>query len=335
MATIVRPNSGFRNGCGGCSSEFRWQTLIQLTNVSKSFGDFTAIEGINLNVEQGEIVGFLGPNGAGKTTTMRVITGYFMPSAGNVVIGGLDMTRQAREARRLVGYLPEVVPLYGEMTTRAYLEYVGKLRGLDRKSARYRTADVLETCGLDEYADVLIYKLSKGYKQRVGLAQSIIHDPEVLILDEPTVGIDPIQVAETRSLIQNLGRKHTILLSSHILSEVSMLCERVAIINEGRIVGEDRIEKLSAILSEEKRLRLRIRGDHAAVTERLKSIEGVKGVTYEEPYHFVEFSASVDPRGKITEAIVQGGLQLLSMEDVDMSLEDIFLALTQKKRSPS
>ena len=214
------------------------------------------------------------------------------------------------------------------MTVRSYLEFLAKLRGVARSRVKSRIEELVEICHLEEYIDVVIGKLSKGFRQRVGVAQAIIHEPEVLILDEPTIGIDPIQVAMTRQLIKGLGKEHTVLLSTHILSEVGMTCERVIIINEGKIVAEDRIENLSSLISGARRIRLEVEGPSAKVAERLRRIDGVLRVRYEAPYYIVECPPEQDLRGKITEAIVQSGWPLLSLESVEMSLEDIFLKLT-------
>jgi ABC-2 type transport system ATP-binding protein len=290
-----------------------------------------AVENISFNVAKGETVGFLGPNAAGKTTTMRIITGYLMPSRGNVYIGNCNMAHNALEGRRHIGYLPELVPLYTDMTTRAYLGYAARLRGLDKAKIGSRVNEVMERCGLLEYGDVVLAKLSKGFRQRVGLAQAIIHDPDVLILDEPTVGIDPIQVAQTRRLIRELGADRTILLSTHILSEVSMICERVVIIHQGRIVAQDRIENLSAIIGGSNRIQLKIEGPAGEISKRLSRIDGIQSVAYQNPFHILEPSADSEPHNEIMQAIVHNGWSLLAMEPVEMSLEDIFLRLTARK----
>ena len=307
--------------------------MIRIQNVTKYYGDRLAVDDISFNVEKGEIVGFLGPNAAGKTTTMRMITGYLMPSRGDVWIADHNMAHNSLDGRRLMGYLPEIAPLYTDMTTRRYLEFVGRLRGLDKKRTKNRVDEVTEICSLEEYIDVAVSKLSKGFRQRVGLSQSIIHDPEVLILDEPTIGIDPRQMAQTRELIRELGKDRTILLSTHVLPEVSMICERVIIIHEGRIVAEDRIENLSTILRESNRIRLQVQGPPDKVINRLERIDGIQSAAYENPFIIVEFSADREPRGEITEALVQSGWTLLSMETVELSLEDIFLQLTNEGRS--
>jgi ABC-2 type transport system ATP-binding protein len=309
--------------------------MIRIQNVTKYYGDRLAVDDISFNIKKGETVGFLGPNAAGKTTTMRMITGYLMPTRGDVWIADYNMATHSLDGRRLIGYLPEIVPLYTDMTTRAYLEYAARLRGLNKARTRNRLDEVVTQCGLEEYIGVTLGKLSKGFKQRVGLAQAIIHDPEVLILDEPTIGIDPIQVAQTRQLIRQLGKDRTILLSTHILPEVSMICERVIIIHEGKVVARDRIENLSAILRGDNRIQLKVQGHAGKVTERLGQIGSIQSVTYESPFHIVKFAADREPRNEIMEAIVQNDWTLLAMESVEMSLEDIFLQLTTREETDS
>jgi ABC-2 type transport system ATP-binding protein len=305
--------------------------MIRIQNVTKYYGARLAVDDISFEVQKGQTVGFLGPNAAGKTTTMRIINGYLMPTRGDVWIADYNMASHSLDGRRLIGYLPEMVPLYTDMTTRAYLKYAARLRGLSRNRTRSRVDEVVEQCGLQEYIGVTLAKLSKGFKQRVGLAQAIIHDPEVLILDEPTIGIDPIQVAQTRQLIRQLGKNRTILLSTHILPEISMICERVIIIHEGKIVARDSIENLSAILSGGNRLNLKIQGDAVKVTERLEQIDSIQSVTYDSPNHIVEFTADRQPHTEIMEAVVQNGWTLLAMESAEMDLEDIFLRLTTRE----
>ncbi len=305
--------------------------MIRVENLTKYYGKRLAVDNISFSVGKGEIVGFLGPNGAGKTTTMRILTGFLAPTRGKVWVAGYDMSQHSLEARQHIGYFPEAVPLYRDETVRSYLNFLAEIRGLDKNRRKARIEEVVDVCHLEEYVDVLIGKLSKGFRQRVGVAQAIIHEPEVLILDEPTIGIDPIQVAMTRQLIKELGKEHTVLLSTHILPEVSMTCGRVIIINEGRIVAEDRIENLSSLISGSKRIRLEVQGPYEEVVDRLRQVEGVLQVSYEDSHYIVECSAGQDPRGKIMEAIVQGGWTLLSLESIEMSLEDIFLKLTTKE----
>jgi len=307
--------------------------VIRVENLTKYYGNRLAVDNISFNVEKGEVVGFLGPNAAGKTTTMRILTGFLAPTRGDVWVAGYNVLSHSLEARQHIGYFPEAVPLYTDMTFRSYLDFSASLRGLDKNRIKTRIEEVVDICHLEEYIDVFIGKLSKGFRQRVGVAQTIIHEPEVLILDEPTIGIDPIQVAMTRQLIKELGKERTVLLSTHILPEVSMTCERVIIINEGRIVAEDRIENLSSIMGGSRRIRLEVEGPSEKVAERLRQIEGVHRVSYQDSHYVVECSAGQDPRGKIMETIVQGGWTLLSMESIEMSLEDIFLKLTTEEET--
>ena len=305
--------------------------MIRVQNLTKYYGERLALDDISFNVEKGEILGLLGPNGAGKTTAMRIITSFLMPTRGDVWVADCNMAENSLEGRRHIGYLPEAIPLYTDVTVRSYLEFSGRIRGMDSNHVKTRINDVVELCRLEEYIDVLIGKLSRGFRQRVGVAQAIIHEPEVMILDEPTLGIDPIQVSQTRQLIKDLGQEHTILLSSHILPEVSMTCDRVVIIHEGRIVAEDKIENLSTIITGSRSIRLEVQGPAGEVTTKLSNIKGVRQVRYEEPHHFVDCPPEQDLRPKLMEAIVQGGWILLGMEAVEMSLEDIFLELTTEE----
>jgi ABC-2 type transport system ATP-binding protein len=307
--------------------------MIQVKNLTKYYGKRLAVDDITFNVERGEIVGFLGPNAAGKTTTMRILTGFLAPTRGDVKVAGYDVLTNSLEARRHIGYLPEAIPLYTDMTVHGYLDFFARLRGLPGDRVKSRVDDVVELCHLEEYFDVLIGRLSKGFRQRVGVAQAIVHEPDVLILDEPTIGIDPIQIASTRQLIRELGKEHTVLISTHILPEVSMICERVIIIHEGKIVAEDKIENLSSLIRGSKRVRLEVEGPTKKIAERLRQIKGVTRVSYQDSHFIVEYPAGLDLRSKITEAIVQGGFNLLSFESVEMSLEDIFLKLTTEEET--
>ena len=304
--------------------------MIKVESLSKTYGERLAVDNISFDIKKGEIVGFLGPNGAGKTTTMRAITGYLIPTEGEVWVAECNMRNDPLQARQHIGYLPETIPLYTDMTTRAYLSFAAKLRGLDSKTAQRGIDEVVEVCQLEEYLDVLTGKLSKGFRQRVGLAQAIIHDPEVLILDEPTVGIDPLQVVQTKEMIKELGRKRTILLSTHILPEVNLICERVIIINHGRIVAEDNIDNLSKILNTCKQLRLRVNGPSDQVRESLSKIEMLLDVSYHEPHHLLEFERDQEPQAEVNQVLAKEGWTLLSMEEVEMSLEEIFVKLTKE-----
>jgi ABC-2 type transport system ATP-binding protein len=311
------------------------EMMIRVENLTKYYGKRLAVDNVSFKVAKGEILGLLGPNAAGKTTMMRMLTGFLAPTQGDVWICGHNMLNHALEARRQIGYLPETVPLYSDMTVRAYLEFHGRLRGMTPQRTRLRIDEVVELCHLEEYADVIIGKLSRGFRQRVGVSQAIIHEPEVLILDEPTVGIDPIQVTQTRQLIKEIGKERTVILSSHILSEVSTICERVIIIHEGKIAAEDRIENLSALLSGAKRIRLEIRGLPQPIIECLQQIKGISRVAFDGSCYMVEYPATLDLRSNITETIIRNGFTLLAFESVTMSLEDIFLKLTTKGGKPA
>ncbi len=305
--------------------------MIRVENLTKYYGERLAVDNISFNVAKGEIVGLLGPNGAGKTTTMRILTGFMMPTSGDAWVADCNMTTNSLEGRSHIGYLPEAIPLYTDVTVRSYLDFAGRLRGLDKYQITKRIDDVVELCHLENYVDVLIGKLSRGFRQRVGVAQAIIHEPEVMILDEPTLGIDPIQVTQTRQLIKDLGEEHTVLISSHILPEVSMVCDRVIIIHEGQIVAEDRIENLSNILRNSTNVQIEVEGPHDAVTIKLQQVPGVRRVQYQQPYHIVECPADQDLRSGLVTAIVQAGWSILSMSKIAMSLEDIFLQLTTEE----
>ena len=227
--------------------------------MSKSYGPFPAVIDVSFEVLKGEIVGFLGPNGSGKTTTMRVITGFTPPTEGEVTVGGYDMVSHSLDVRRHIGYLPETVPLYVDMNVTDYLTYMGGIRGMNKSWVKERLPKVIDMVRLGEYRNTLVGRLSKGYRQRTGIAQAILHEPDILILDEPTIGIDPVQVVETRELISDLGREHTMLLSSHILPEVGAICKRVLVINDGRIVADDDPDALSAKLQHSERIEVSVR----------------------------------------------------------------------------
>jgi ABC-2 type transport system ATP-binding protein len=302
--------------------------MIKVENLTKYYGERLAVDNISFSVATGEIVGFLGPNAAGKTTTMRILTGFLAPTRGEAWVANYSILSNSLEARQRTGYFAESVPLYTDMTVRAYLTFLARIRGLDKNRIKTRIDDVVEICHLEEYIDVYIGKLSRGFRQRVGIAQAIIHEPEVLIMDEPTVGIDPIQVAMTRQLIKELGKERTVLLSTHILPEVSIICERVIIINEGKIVAQDSIENLSSVVSGVKRFRLEVAGPSKMITERLRRLQGIEKIRYDGSNYIIESAPGQDPRSRISEAIIQSGWTLLSLEAIEMSLEDIFLKLT-------
>ena len=308
--------------------------MIELKNVTKMFGAFPAITDISFKVEAGEVLGFLGPNGAGKSTTMKIITGFMPPSAGEVTVAGYDIVTESLEARRHIGYLPETVPLYSDMNIKDYLQYMGKLRGMSRDRINQRIPEVIDICNLGDYYTTIISKLSKGFKQRVGIAQAILHEPDVLVMDEPTIGIDPIQVVETRQLIKDLGGEHTLTISTHILPEVSQICERVIIINEGQIIAVDTPENLAKRLVGSERVDLDVKGPQQDVLEALRNVEGVReavrmdGEPGSIPRYRVQSELDVEIRADLALMIVTSGWELLRLDGVIMSLEEIFLRLT-------
>ena len=307
--------------------------MIEVENLTKYYGDFPAVEDISFTVNKGEVLGFLGPNAAGKTTTMRVLTGFMPPTSGSARIAGFDVVDQSLEARRHIGYLPETVPLYTEMSVVDYLEFMGKIRGMDKQWRRRRIGEVIDICRLGDYRSSLIGKLSKGFRQRVGIAQAVLHEPEVLIMDEPTIGIDPIQVVETRNLIKGFGGDHTVILSTHILPEVSMVCQRVIIIHEGQVVAIDRPENLSERLRGTERLEVDIRGPSAEVMSALRDIPGVQEIARIDRdgvgVYNIETTSGADLREEISNLVLQRGWGLLRLQPIQMSLEEIFLRLTE------
>ena len=306
--------------------------MIEARGLTKFYGDFPAIEDVSFAAEPGEVIGFLGPNGAGKTTTMRIITGFTPPTAGTAVVAGHDVQEEPLDARASIGYLPETVPLYTDMTVREYLHYMGELRGMSKPRIRARVDDVFELCRLEEYTDSLVSKLSKGYRQRVGIAQAILHEPPVLVLDEPTIGIDPRQVVETRQIIRGLGGDHTVILSTHILPEVSMVCDRVLIIHEGRIVVMDTAERLSARLGGVSRVVMDVRGPRDQIQRALAAVDGVAEVTLSDAggrqQFVVECAPSRDIRVELARAVADQGWGLVELRAMGLSLEEIFLRLT-------
>lgn len=303
--------------------------MIEAEGLTKIYGNqLVAIEDVTFRVERGQIVGFLGPNGAGKTTTMRILTGYMPPTRGRARIAGYDTVLQSLEARRHIGYLPETVPLYPEMSVSAYLSFMAEIRGVPNRKAAVERAMALT--GLEDHADALIGKLSKGYRQRVGLAQAILHAPDVLILDEPTIGLDPRQVREVRDLIQELGKTHTILLSTHILAEVQQVCHRVLIIHRGRIRADMTLgEALRSRRPD--RIFLRVEGSDHQVPEALSGLPGVHRVERLESGVYeiaVAEGAKEDPSPTVAEAIIRRGWRLLELRPVGLTLEDLFLQVT-------
>jgi ABC-2 type transport system ATP-binding protein len=305
--------------------------MIEVEHLTKRYGTFTAVSDITFKAEQGEILGFLGPNGAGKTTTLRILTGYMPPTGGKAKVAGYDVFEQSIDVRRHVGYLPETVPLYPDMTVQGYVRYIADLRGVPEPASR--VDDVLDVVGMSERRHSLIRNISKGMRQRVGLAQALVHDPEVLILDEPTIGLDPLQTLEVRDLVRNLGKGHTVMFSTHILSEAEQVCDRVIIIDRGQIAAMDTPQVLRDRLQQGGRLFVRIGGVQHAEAAR-KALAAVTGVAAVEPHgdgYAVTASGTVDVRARLASVIVGAGLQLLELRPLAMSLEDIFLELTTRQ----
>lgn len=303
--------------------------MIRVTGLTKDYGARRAIQELSFNARKGEILGFLGPNGAGKTTTMRILTGYLPPTAGNVEVGGYDVIENSLDVRRIVGYLPETVPLYNDMTVYEYLKYMADLRHL--KNARSRVNEVLSLVGMSDRAGGYVGNLSKGMRQRIGLAQALLHHPEVLILDEPTIGLDPNQVVKFRELIREIGRDRTVLLSTHILPEVQQVCDRVLIINKGRIVAEDSPAQLQSRINNSQRVLLQVRSDSRDLLPLVSAVPGVTQVTITAD-DCLEFESlpGQDARPHVARVIVENGYDLLQMQQINMSLEEIFLQLTRE-----
>jgi len=307
--------------------------VIEVQHIIKRYGRVTAVDDVSFRVERGEILGFLGPNGAGKTTTMRILTGYMPPTEGKATVAGFDIFTHPLEAKRRTGYLPETPPLYPDMTVREYLDFVAKIKGVPPKERRDRVTTTMERARVADMASRHCSKLSKGYRQRVGLAQALIHNPEVLILDEPTVGLDPKQIIETRELIRNLGGDHTIVLSTHILPEVAQTCQRVVIINKGRVVAVDTPENLTARLRGAETMYVQIDSNGADAAAVLQSIPGVTRVAASDGKgpaggFEVESVRGTDVRREIARTVVNRGWGLLELRPMRMSLEEIFLQVT-------
>jgi ABC-2 type transport system ATP-binding protein len=308
--------------------------LIEVKDLTKSFGDRTAVDHVSFVVNRGEILGFLGPNGAGKTTTMRILTGFLPATSGTAQVAGFDVFNDSLEVRKRIGYLPENPPLYLDMTVAAYLDFVARIKNVPAEKRQARVEDAMEKTNITDKRHELIKRLSRGYKQRVGLAQALVHDPEVIILDEPTVGLDPKQIIEVRHLIKGLAGSHTIILSTHILPEVSMTCDRVVIINRGHIAAIDTPANLTQQLKGGQNVLLEVGADQNAASAAVREIPGVRKVTAESAGGngrvalMVETSPGQDVRSQIAARIVGKGWPLYELRGVNLSLEEIFLELT-------
>jgi ABC-2 type transport system ATP-binding protein len=307
---------------------------VEVKDLTKAFGPVRAVDAVSFSVNKGEILGFLGPNGAGKTTTMRILTGYMPATSGTAAIGGFDVFNDSLEVRRRIGYLPEAPPLYSDMAVGTYLDFVARIKGVPAEKRRARVADALEKTNLGDKRAELIKHLSRGYKQRVGLAQALVHDPEVIILDEPTVGLDPKQIIEVRHLIKGLAGSHTIILSTHILPEVSMTCDRVVIINKGKVVAVDTPQNLSARLKGGQKIVVEVQAPQKPLENLLAQIPGAHRVLVEQARADGRLTATIetvpgqDIRSQIAARIVEKGWALYELRGVSLSLEDVFLELT-------
>jgi ABC-2 type transport system ATP-binding protein len=304
--------------------------MIDVDHLTKYYGPAPAIQDVSFSVEKGQIVGFLGPNGAGKTTTMRILSCFMPASSGSARVAGYDVFEQSLEVRRRIGYLPENVPLYVDMTVAGYLDFVADIKGLGRADRRRRVGEVLERCQIPDVRDRLIGRLSKGYRQRVGLAQALVADPEVLILDEPTIGLDPKQIVGIRQLIKSLAGAHTVILSTHILPEVSMVCEAVIIINRGRIVAAGPLDRLMDELSPVARVQVQVEGPAELVGQSLRALPGVerveaRGVQDGVGTYVLESGRARDVRREIVQLVTQQRWGLLELRPLGLSLEDLFI----------
>jgi len=307
--------------------------MIEVEGLTKDFGSRRAIDNLTFTAESGEILGFLGPNGAGKTTTMRILTGFMPPTSGVARVAGFDVVDQSLEVRKRVGYLPETVPLYPDMSVFDYLKFMGDLRHI--KNVEDRVEDVLEIVHMEERADGYISNLSKGMRQRIGLAQALLHEPEVLILDEPTIGLDPKQIREVRDLIREIGKQRTVLLSTHILSEAQQVCDRVLIIDQGKIVVEDTPERLQAGLTGGQRVSVRIQGDGDGLEKMLRGISGVDKITTKsEGAVEIECAPGKDIRPEIARNVIKAGFDLIELRNIVQSLEEVFIHLTSDEPEP-
>ena len=309
--------------------------MIEVTNLTKKYGDHIAVDHLSFRVEKGQIYGFLGPNGAGKSTTMNIITGYLAATEGTVTIDGKDIQKDPEEAKRSIGYLPELPPLYVDMTVREYLEFVAELKKVPKKERKQQIDEVMEMTQITDMQQRLIKNLSKGYRQRVGLAQAILGYPEVIILDEPTVGLDPKQIIEIRDLIRKLGEDHTVILSSHILSEVSAVCDHIMIIAHGKLVASDSPENLQKLMSGSMELDLEVKGSAAAVKSALQEISQIDRIeeNTEASKNVAKLKViskeNADIREQVFYALAEAKLPILEMTHAEKSLEDIFLELTE------
>ena len=307
--------------------------MIQVENITKKYGDFTAVDNINFEIDEGEIVGFLGPNGAGKSTTMNMITGFIEPSFGKIFIDGYDISKKPKKAKRQIGYMPEGVPLYSDLTVKEFVTYMAELKGVNKKDKKANVQKVIKDTGLEDVQNKLIRNLSRGYKQRVSMAGALVNNPKVIILDEPTVGLDPKQVTEIRALIKELGKEHTVILSSHILSEVSQICNRVIIINKGKIVAIDTPENLERKVVKGNAVHVTVEDPEnkmETIKEKLNNVQDISLIAENDDKtkkYMITASEEVDLRKSIFETFAKEGITIFEMKKVNATLEEAFMEL--------
>ena len=312
--------------------------MIQVENITKKYGSFTAVENINFEIEEGEIVGFLGPNGAGKSTTMNMITGFIEPTSGKIIVDGYDISKKPRKAKRQIGYMPEGVPLYSDLTVKEFVTYMAELKGVPRKEKKEKVQKAIKETGLEDVENKLTRNLSRGYKQRVSMAGALVSNPKVIILDEPTVGLDPKQVTEIRALIKELGKEHTVILSSHILSEVSQICNRVIIINNGKIIAVDTPENLEKKVIKDNSVYVTVEDNDnkiETVKEKLPEVKEIKLVTENEDKtkkYIISAEKDVDLRKSIFNTFAKEGITIFEMKQADATLEDAFMQLISSEK---
>ena len=307
--------------------------MIQVENITKKYGNFIAVKNINFEIEEGEIIGFLGPNGAGKSTTMNMITGFIEPTSGRIIVDGYDISKKPLKAKKKIGYMPEGVPLYNDLTVKEFVTYMADLKGVDRKQKKEKVKQAIEETGLTDVQNKLNKNLSRGYKQRVSMAGALVGDPEVIILDEPTVGLDPKQVKEIRELIKNLGKNHTVILSSHILSEVSQICNKVIIINKGEIVAIDTPENLERKVIKDNSVYVTVEDTQnkmETIKEKLENVNEVKLIAENEDKtkkYMISTDKDIDLRKNIFEVFAKEEITIFEMKKADATLEDAFMQL--------
>ena len=311
--------------------------MIQVENITKKYGSFTAVDNINFEIDEGEIVGFLGPNGAGKSTTMNMITGFIEPTSGKIVVDGYDISKKPRKAKRQIGYMPEGVPLYSDLTVKEFVTYMAELKGVPKKEKKEKVQNAIKETGLQDVENKLTRNLSRGYKQRVSMAGALVSNPKVIILDEPTVGLDPKQVTEIRALIKQLGKDHTVILSSHILSEVSQICNRVIIINNGKIVAIDTPENLERKVVKDNSIYVTVEDPEnkmETIKEKLEDIQEIKMIAENEDKtkkYMITANSEIDLRKNIFETFAKEGITIFEMKKSDVTLEDAFMQIIETK----